>query len=141
MFHVGAKFALLRLIFCLRQKIRHPPAPLLLLCRKKSRSACLLGCKHPHNGLAVATNFLRVARVQLPSPKSRKHLFYSPFTVQSRQLIYSLSVLLLFQEISTVTRTLVFLVLNLSNILFNAFADQLINNFYYLCTLNTYENI
>ena len=75
MFHVGVKFALLRLIFCLRQKIKHPPAPLLLLFRKKSRSACLLGCKRPHNGLAVATHFLRVVRVQLPSPKSRNIFF------------------------------------------------------------------
>ncbi len=31
--HVGAKFALLRLIFCLRLKISHPPAPFLALLR------------------------------------------------------------------------------------------------------------
>ena len=30
-YHVGAKFALLRRLFCLRQKRRHPPAPLFLL--------------------------------------------------------------------------------------------------------------
>ena len=56
--------------FCLRQKISHPPAPLLLLFRKKSRSACLFGCKRPHNGLAVATNFLRGFNSHLPKAKN-----------------------------------------------------------------------
>ena len=31
-------------------KENHPPAPLLLLFRKKSRSRRLFGCKRPHNG-------------------------------------------------------------------------------------------
>ena len=48
--HVGAKSALLRLLFCLRQKRSHPPAPLLLLFRKRARSARLFGCKRPHDG-------------------------------------------------------------------------------------------
>lgn len=45
--HVGAKLVLLR--FSLQEK--HPPASLLLLFRKKSRSAYLFGCKRPHDGL------------------------------------------------------------------------------------------
>ena len=44
--HVGAKFALLR--FSLQEK--HPLASLLLLFRKKSRSAHLFGCKRPYDG-------------------------------------------------------------------------------------------
>ena len=48
--HVGAKSALLRLLFCLRRKRSHPPAPLLLLFRKRARSARLFGCKRPHDG-------------------------------------------------------------------------------------------
>ena len=44
--HVGAKLVLLR--FSLQEK--HPPASLLLLFRKKSRSAYLFGCKRPHDG-------------------------------------------------------------------------------------------
>ena len=48
---VRAKFALLWLIFLsTTEKISHPPAPLLLLFRKKSRSAHLFGCKLPHHG-------------------------------------------------------------------------------------------
>ena len=39
--HVGAKSALLRLLFCLWRKRSHPPAPLLLLFRKRARSARL----------------------------------------------------------------------------------------------------
>ena len=44
--HVGAKLVLLR--FSLQEK--HPTASLLLLFRKKSRSAYLFGCKRPHDG-------------------------------------------------------------------------------------------
>ena len=42
--HVVAKSAL-RPFFCLRQERSHPPAPLLLLFRKKSRSHRLTACK------------------------------------------------------------------------------------------------
>ena len=44
--HVGAKLVLLR--FSLQEK--HPPASLLLLFRKKSRSAYLFGCKRHRDG-------------------------------------------------------------------------------------------
>ena len=44
--HVGAKLVLLR--FSLQEK--HPTASLLLLFRKKSRSACLFACKRAHDG-------------------------------------------------------------------------------------------
>ena len=37
--HVGAKFALLRLIFCLRPKISHPPSSLPVLLRHPALSA------------------------------------------------------------------------------------------------------
>jgi len=47
--------------FSLQEK--HPTASLLLLFRKKSRSAYLFGCKRPHDGFAVAASFLRVTRV------------------------------------------------------------------------------
>ena len=40
---------------CPKGKRGRPGVPL----RKKSRSARLFGCKRPHNGSAVATNFLR----------------------------------------------------------------------------------
>ena len=51
--HVGAKLVLLR--FSLQEK--HPTASLLLLFRKKSRSAHLFGCKRPLNGSLSLTTF------------------------------------------------------------------------------------
>ena len=38
------------LFFAFGRKISHPPAPLLLLFRKKPRSTRLFGCKRPHDG-------------------------------------------------------------------------------------------
>ena len=46
-YHVGAKSALLRLIFCKNKPSARSLAPPF---RKKSRSAHLFGCKRPHNG-------------------------------------------------------------------------------------------
>ncbi len=56
------------LFFC---KNSHPPASLLLLFRKKSRSAHLFGCRRPQR-LAVATNFLRAAWAYPPPAKTVK---------------------------------------------------------------------
>ena len=44
----------------------HPP--LLLLFRKKSRSAHLFGCRLPHDGSSSPPTFLRTASIQLPLP-------------------------------------------------------------------------
>ena len=65
---VGAKSALLRLVFVCDRKTSHPPAPLLLLFRKKSRSARLYGCKRPHDGAPSLPTFyeLREAAARLP---------------------------------------------------------------------------
>ena len=52
--HVGAKFAL------------------LLLFRKKSRSACLLGCKRPHDSSLSLSTFCDFERVPLQPPKTEK---------------------------------------------------------------------
>ena len=74
-----------------RSKVRFAPA-YFLFARKNKPSTCsfappfsqkvTLGVpvrlQAPSRRLAVATNFLRVAEVQLPSPKIRKYLFYSP---------------------------------------------------------------
>ncbi len=48
---------MLRLIFCLRQRISHSPASLPLIFRKRSHSARLLGPKRPHNGSLSLTAF------------------------------------------------------------------------------------
>ena len=79
--HVRAKFALLRFIFCLRQKIIHTPAFFLLLFCKISRSAHLLGYGdfssrlHPSRRLAVATNFLRVRKFN-SHLRNAKNIFF-----------------------------------------------------------------
>ena len=56
---------MLRLLFCLRRKRSHPPAPLLLLFRKRARSARLLGCKRPHNGSLSLPPFCGCLRPKL----------------------------------------------------------------------------
>ena len=56
---------MLRLLFCLRKKRSHPPAPLLLLFRKRARSARLLGCKRPHNGSLSLPPFCGCLRPKL----------------------------------------------------------------------------
>ena len=43
-------------------------SPLLLLFRKKSRSAHLFGCRLPHDGSSSLPTFLRTASIQLPLP-------------------------------------------------------------------------
>ena len=72
--HVEAKFALLRLFL---QK-SPPPASLLLLFHKKSRSARLFGCKRPHNdslSLPTFCEFLRFLRFLLYLKKCQKNEF------------------------------------------------------------------
>ena len=64
--HAGAKSALLRLLFCLRRKRSHPPAPLPLFFRKRARSACLLGCKRPRDGTLSPPPFCGCLRSKLP---------------------------------------------------------------------------
>ena len=72
--HVGAKFALFRLIFYKNKVIRvgtdfapffyaekPPPASLLLLIRRKVRSARLLACKRAHNGKLSLPLFCDIA--------------------------------------------------------------------------------
>ena len=51
--------------FCLRQKRSHPPAPLLLLLRKRARSARLLGCKRPRDGSLSLPPFCGCLRFKL----------------------------------------------------------------------------
>ena len=50
------------------------PAPLFLLCRKKSRSASLFGPKRPHDGLLslptfceleLSTSYIKIAKISL----------------------------------------------------------------------------
>ena len=72
--HVGAKSALLRLIFF--AKISRPPAPLLLLFRKKSRSAHLFGCKRPHNGSLSLPTFCELR--ELHSISQNRGFFAKP---------------------------------------------------------------
>lgn len=71
--HVGAKLVLLR--FSLQEK--HPPASLLLLFRKKSRSARLFGYKRAQDGLTLL--LLRVIKVRFHVMGMQKCLFPVPF--------------------------------------------------------------
>ena len=57
---------------CLGQKRRHPPAPLLLLFRKRARSARLLGCKRPRDGSLSLPPFCGCLRSKLTSPATRQ---------------------------------------------------------------------
>ena len=79
---VGAKSALLRLVFVCDRKTSHPPAPLLLLFRKKSRSARLYGCKRPQGGAPSLPTFceLRETAARLPQtiPQSSASSEQSP---------------------------------------------------------------
>ena len=75
---VGAKRILLRLIFCHRQKISHPPDPLPLLFRKfrkKSRSARLFGCKRPHDGSLSLPTFCELREFNAHLRKA-KNIFF-----------------------------------------------------------------
>ena len=56
------------LFFVCDRKTSHPPTPLLLLFRKKPRSARLYGCKRPHDGAPSLPTFceLREAATRLP---------------------------------------------------------------------------
>ena len=72
--HVGAKFALFRLIFCLWQKISYPPAPLLLLFQNRSCSLRLFACKRAHDASgSLPTCF--GARSSIPTGETLKISF------------------------------------------------------------------
>ena len=58
--------------FCLRQKRSHPPAPLLLLFRKRARSARLLGCKRPRDGSLSLPPFCGCLRSKLTDYPTRQ---------------------------------------------------------------------
>lgn len=73
--HVGAKSALLRLIFCLQQEISHLTASLLLLFRKKSRSACLFGCRRLHDGSLSLSTFCELRAFNSHLPKAENIFF------------------------------------------------------------------
>ena len=75
----GAKSALLRLLFCLWRKRSHPPAPLLLLFRKRARSARLLGCKRPRDGSLSLPPFCGCLRSKLTASANQvldEHLLF-----------------------------------------------------------------
>ncbi len=74
---VGAKSALLRLVFVCDRKTSHPPAPLLLLFRKKSRSARLYGCKHPLHGSLSLPTFCELREFNSHLPKAENTFFIS----------------------------------------------------------------
>ena len=59
--------------FCLRQKRSHPPAPLLLLFRKRARSARLLGCKRPRDGSLSLPPFCGCLRFKLTDYPQKRH--------------------------------------------------------------------
>ena len=69
--HVGAKLVLLR--FSLQEK--HPPASLLLLFRKKSRSAYLFGCKRPHDGSLPLPTFYELRGFKRPC-ETAENIFF-----------------------------------------------------------------
>ena len=75
--HVGARSALLRLIFlpvASKYAIRHPLSPPF---RKNSRSIHPLGLKRSRDGFAVAPD---LSRVRIYFKTFRKHLFGNLFT-------------------------------------------------------------
>ena len=72
-YHVGAKSALLRLIFCKNKPSARSLAPPF---RKKSRSAHLFGCKRPHDGFGSLPTFCGDA--------GRLHLFRSTLPRRSK---------------------------------------------------------
>ena len=83
--HIGAKFALLRLIFL--TKISHPPASLLFIFREKSRSVRLLVCKRTRSASQSLPTFHDTApSEQLKSaapPLSQKVSLRPPVRLQA----------------------------------------------------------
>jgi len=72
-YHVGAKSALLRLIFCKNKPSARSLAPPF---RKKSRSAHLFGCKRPHNGSLSLPTFCELR--ELHSISQNRGFFAKP---------------------------------------------------------------
>ena len=70
--HVGASFISLAPIFC---ENRSALTPLILLFRKKSRSARLFGCKRPHDGSQSLPTFCKLRWFNSHFRKAEKIFF------------------------------------------------------------------